>query len=325
MVFKLISSQSILAKVMADLNLSEEDMKVSDFRSWIGEAVEKIGAVSELLHKVSGVDDVPYLSLVGHQAPLPCDLHQLDQVAFSFTERGPWFPMRKATGSFAAWDQTSKPCSKCSGKVCQCIPNLVPEETMIQLVRDMLDGISREEALEMLNTNQNLRTTITNLINAGSINSESFVPFGRLNKFNKTSLPNSSLGLQYSIKPGYIMTNVHSGFLKLSYNAVPLDEDGYPLVPDLASFSEAVYWYIAMKSMYPTYLRGGLDHERYYSIRRSWNFYRQQAYAELMMPNTDGLESIKNNWNKLVPEFNDHSTYYSHTGERQMYYNQQYR
>lgn len=315
MVFKLVSSKTILAKVMADLNLSEEDMRISDMRSWIGEAVEKIGAVTELQHKVSGVDDVPYLKVEGHQAPLPCDLHQLDQVAFSFRECGPWFPMRKATGSFAAWDEHKK-CGKCdSTRGCQCPPTLIPESVLVQLTIDMFGGIPPEEALEQLNTNQNLRTILTKLINAGNYD---------LHGFAKAANVNGSLDLQYSIKPGYIMTNVHSGFLKLSYNAIPLDEDAYPLVPDIASFQEAVYWYIAMKSLYPLYLRNGLDRERYYDIRRSWNFYRQQAYAELLMPNADGLESLKNHWNKLVPEMNDHSTYYSHTGERQVYYNQQY-
>ena len=39
------------------------------------------------------------------------------------------------------------------------------------------------------------------------------------------------------------------------------------------------------------------------------------------MPNEDGMESIKNNWNKIVPEFRDHITFYSHTGERQIIYN----
>ena len=30
---------------------------------------------------------------------------------------------------------------------------------------------------------------------------------------------------------------------------------------------------------------------------------------------------IKNNWNKIVPEFRDHNSFYSHTGERQIIYN----
>ena len=33
------------------------------------------------------------------------------------------------------------------------------------------------------------------------------------------------------------------------------------------------------------------------------------------------IKEIKNNWNKIVPEFRDHNTFYSHTGERQIIYN----
>ena len=117
------------------------------------------------------------------------------------------------------------------------------------------------------------------------------------------------------------MCNVPSGYLKLSYSAIPTDEDGYTLIPDLTSYTEAIYWYVTMKLKYPEYLNGKLNREVYYDIRRSWNFYRNQAYAEALMPNEDGMESIKNNWNKIVPEFRDHNTFYSHTGERQIIYN----
>ena len=82
-------------------------MRISDIRSWCGEAIEKIGAVTQFIPKVSGQDGTPITKLCGHQASLPCDLHQLHQVAYSFNCDGPWFPMRKATGSFAVGDMTN--------------------------------------------------------------------------------------------------------------------------------------------------------------------------------------------------------------------------
>ncbi|MGM9532993.1 MAG: hypothetical protein ACI3VO_14230 [Intestinibacter sp.] len=41
----MISSKSIIAKVIADLDLKERDIKISDIKEWIGEAMEKIGSV----------------------------------------------------------------------------------------------------------------------------------------------------------------------------------------------------------------------------------------------------------------------------------------
>ena len=52
MVDKLISSSAVVAKVIADNNLQEKDMRIADIRAWIGEAVEKIGAVTQLDHRV---------------------------------------------------------------------------------------------------------------------------------------------------------------------------------------------------------------------------------------------------------------------------------
>jgi len=106
----------------------------------------------------------------------------------------------------------------------------------------------------------------------------------------------------------------------LSYDALPQDEDGYPLIPDMISYVEAVYWYIVMKLKYPDYLTGKLDQSRYYDIRRSWNFYCKQAYGDSMMPTMDEMESIKNQWNRLVPELGSHDLFYEDTDEPQIIY-----
>ena len=42
MINKLVSSKSVIAKIIADLDLQEEEIKISDFIEWIGEANEKI-------------------------------------------------------------------------------------------------------------------------------------------------------------------------------------------------------------------------------------------------------------------------------------------
>lgn len=129
---------------------------------------------------------------------------------------------------------------------------------------------------------------------------------------------------QYSLKPGYIVTNRRDGYIKLSYTAIVTDDRGYPLVPSAASYQEAVYWYIVMKLKYPHYLNKQIDREAYYDIKRSWNFYRKQAYAEAIMPTSGDMISIKNNWLKLVPEINEEDTFYSGVGVRQNIYNDYY-
>ena len=320
MVTKLTSVKTIIAKLISDLGITEDKLKISDVIEWAGEAIEKIGAVTQLVPKVKEVE------IIGHQAPLPCDLHQLHQVAYSFNCNGPWISMRKATGSFAVWgdNKCNKNCACdenhkgycCShhGDSCSCCcpEMIIQDDILVNLAVDMIGNIDKTEALEMINSNANMRTILTNLINAGTVN---------LDYLNNASSANPSTDLQYTIKPGWIMCNAPCGYLKLSYSAIPTDEDGYVMIPDMTSFTEAIYWYITKKMFYIKWYNGSISRDIYYDACNNWNFYRNQAYAEALMPNEDGMESIKNAWNKIVPEFRDHSTFYSHTGERQVIYN----
>lgn len=138
------------------------------------------------------------------------------------------------------------------------------------------------------------------------------------------NMTNFSSDIQYFIKPGFIVTNRRNGYLKISYSAIITDDRDYPMVPDLASFQEAVYWYIVWKLKQPEFLSGKIAEGRYYYIQNRWNFYRNQAYAEALMPNEGEMISIKNNWLKLFPEVNEEKTFYSAIGEQQHIYNNYY-
>ena len=47
MIINYVSSDTIIAKVMSDLDIQEEGQRITDVREWIFEALEKIGAVSQ--------------------------------------------------------------------------------------------------------------------------------------------------------------------------------------------------------------------------------------------------------------------------------------
>ena len=304
MINKLISSKAVIAKIIADLDLQEDNMRISDMVEWIGESIAKIGSVNQLVHKVSGIDGAPILQLIGHQAQVPCDLYRLNQVAYGVSQNGPWLPMRKATGSFDVWGNANSAITP---------EMLIPDSVLIDLVKSIYNVITYEEALAILNdpVNTNLRVILNNLINKATTVGTDGRPI---------DVTNFSDSLQYSIKPGYIMCNIPTGYLKLSYHSIPVDEDSYPLIPDLPSYFEACYWYVTMKLKYPEYLNGRMNREIYYDIRRSWNFYCKQAYGESLMPNYDELEGMKNAWLKMYPEINEHDTFYSTVGDRQSIY-----
>lgn len=302
---RMISSASVVAKVIADLDLKEDQIRITDIREWVMEGILKIGAIQQYEHKVA------ILPIECHQVALPCDLYKLGQVAFSFCDGGGWLPMRKATSSFGVFHDR-----ECSNEPCM----LIPDTAMFPLVKNMFNLNTDREALEKLNEDTNLRQTLSILLNqwtVGTVNGK-FVP-GVVDHRDGTMFSNE---LQYTTKPGYINTCMPRGFVKISYYAIYTDEDSMPMIPDLESYKEAIYWYVTMKLMYPKKLKGQISQGDYYDIRNSYNFYRKQAYAEAMMPTVDDLVSVQNSWLKLYPEIDAHDTFYSTVGERQDIYNQ---
>lgn len=302
---RMISSASVVAKVIADLDLKEDQIRITDIREWIMEGILKIGAVQQYEHKVA------ILPIECHQVALPCDLYKLGQVAFSFCNGGGWLPMRKATSSFGVFHDR-----ECSNEPCM----LIPDTAMFPLVKNMFNLNTDREALEKLNEDTNLRQTLSILLNqwtVGTVNGK-FVP-GVVDHRDSTMFSNE---LQYTTKPGYINTCMPRGFVKISYYAIYTDEDSMPMIPDLESYKEAIYWYVTMKLMYPKKLKGQISQGDYYDIRNSYNFYRKQAYAEAMMPTVDDLTTISNIYNKLYPEINDQDTFFSTSGDEQNIYNQ---
>lgn len=276
MIYKYTKCESVIAKIMSDLDSGEARNRITDIREWIFEAIEKIGAPMQYLKKESGADGVPILKIQDNQVPIPEDLVNLDGVAYSQNENGPWVPMSTNTGIFR------EPNKKNANKY----PHAFKYPTT---------------KAQFLNVN-------TNRSNTKSVNK-----------------------LEYFIKPGWIVTNVNEGYIKLSYKAIATDERGYPLIPDLASYQEAIYWYVVMKLSFSKFLKGHLGGKGvnnngnvYNYIRQQWNFYCAQAYAEAMMPTADDMQNIKRDWNKLIPDWDGDETFFDNIGIQQSVYNDYY-
>ena len=296
MIEKMITSKAVIAKVIADLGLEENDIKITDMKCWICEAVSKIGTINQLEQKVA------IIKLENYQCQLPAELEKLQFVAFSFNSNNGWIPMKKSTGIFSVYDRIEGASSN---------PEMIIQDSaLIALVKSLYNISTDKDALAKLNSDSNIRLTLSALINQYTVTSN-----------NTTKNTNFSNTVQYDVKPGYIYSNVPEGYVKISYLTPYHDEEGLPLIPDKPSYFEAIYWYIAMKLLYIDYFTGRKPQHIYYDAKRSWNFYRQQAYAECLMPNENEIENIKNTWHTLMPEIESYSTYFSTTGDIQKLYN----
>ena len=275
MIYNYIKCESVIAKIMSDLDSTEVNQRISDIKEWIFEAVEKIGAPMQYMKKESGHDGVPILHIQDKQVPMPSDLVQLDGVAYSKTKEGTYKPMMVSTAVFHK--------------------NIPPKR------------FKDYQKLDKFITSQ----------------SQLYTHARKEQEFEE--IP------EYFIKPGWIVTNKQDGYIKIAYKSIATDERGYPLIPDLESYKEAIYWYVVMKLNFPKYLSGNLGGKGvkqpqnvYFYIQQQWNFYRNQAYAEAMMPTADNLENIKRDWHKLIPEYDANETFFRDINKEQSVINDYY-
>jgi hypothetical protein len=309
MITKYTSVYTVISKVLSDLDLPEGTHRINDLISWSAEALEKIGAFPYFEVKTTGKDGESLLELTDYQVPTPMGCHNILQIAYGSSPSGPYYPMRYGTGSMDYNKMsTSEPVNT---------DTVFSESDIISVSIDMFNlvsdntGTAHQKALAKLNTEADTKSLIISLLNNGT-KSNIRVGGGEVETDDIT----------YVVNGGYIKCNRRSGYLMVVYQAIPLDEAGYPLIPDNASFLDAIYWYIVMKLYYPEWKQGTIRDAVYYDARRSWNYYCKQAYGNALMPNHDEMEAIKNTWIRLIPDMESHKTFYTKQGQREQIYNQ---
>jgi hypothetical protein len=302
MLYNLVSIRRVIAKIFTDLDLKEGEHRITDMISWAGEALLKIGAFPSFVHRITGKGGVPLLNVSGYQAKLPGDLYSIIQVSYGVNEAGPFYPMRYATGSFEYERELTSEMTDSTE-----VDNTLPTTDLVNLAMTLYNE-SYVDALARINNYPATRSLLESLLSSGGSISGGDTVF--------------TSDYTYVVSGGWIKLSQETGYLMVTYQAIPVDKDGYPLVPDDESFLEALYWYINMKLMYPEWKEGRIRDAVYYDARRSWNYYCKQSYGNAMMPNSDQLESIKNTWLRLIPAIDEHETFYSTMGEREIIYKQ---
>lgn len=135
---------------------------------------------------------------------------------------------------------------------------------------------------------------------------------------NDPTLPQkTSFRAVYTINDSYIFTNFTNTQLCLSYLAIPVDDEGFPLMPEDVTYDEAVYRYIITKLYFPDFLAGRMPAAMYDKLENDWNYKCMAARGSATMPNLDQLESIKNMWVRLIPDINRHSAMFNEMNQRE--------
>jgi len=113
----------------------------------------------------------------------------------------------------------------------------------------------------------------------------------------------TSVGFTYT--PGFLKFDIAEGYAYLIYKGVPVDEEGFPLIPDDSSFVDACMWYCIQML-----ILAGVEFKTvgFETAVARWEMYCTQARNSGLIPDVPMQESYKNAFTKLIPNFDSYNT-----------------
>ena len=121
----------------------------------------------------------------------------------------------------------------------------------------------------------------------------------------------SESDLTYSINPGFMFTNMEEGFLEISFRALPVDEKGFPMIPDDVKFKKALESYLMERIALKLLLNSRISESKYQLLSRECAWYMGAAQSRVNMPSVDKMETIKNSFSRLLSNSMAHSTFFT--------------
>lgn len=104
----------------------------------------------------------------------------------------------------------------------------------------------------------------------------------------------------YQISGNQIQTSFEEGFIKIHYLALPICDDGYPLIPDNQNYKQALEWHIIRRL-----IGSGYQHPvfNYQYAEQQFEKYAGRAANEISYPSLDGAAKLNRAIVRLIPPF----------------------
>lgn len=106
----------------------------------------------------------------------------------------------------------------------------------------------------------------------------------------------------YQVSMGTITTSFPEGKVRVHYYGVPLDDKGFPLIPDNSNYKQALYWYV--RSML---IGAGMYTDSVFSERecmQRFELYAGRAINEITWPSEDRMQEMVNSQVRLIKPVN---------------------
>lgn len=268
--FRFISSGSVVSKVIRDSGIT--DINKEDIIEWVGEVLQAIGT-----QKIKQ-EYVMFLEVKDHTAELPSEVQEVVKVYrnHQYDNGDCVTPLEVAVGYEPEAVEV---------KPVKCGSDIIPDEDLPTWTRRFE---THWEHLDWSN---------------GEIRTKKFAPMALSSAimFQGVVCDGINSGIttactdEYRLSNGVITTSFRTGQIAIAYRTTPVDEDGYPLVPDLYSVQTAITNYI----LYKTFARQWYQGREGFSDKMQWADKEYQFYIKQAKNDTWGLHGIDEHQNMI--------------------------
>lgn len=135
--------------------------------------------------------------------------------------------------------------------------------------------------------------------------------------FHMSDDKTSHYELTYKLQNRVIFTSIKEGTIEIAYQAIAVDKDGYPLIPENSAFIRALELYIKKQCFTILFDLGKIAQPVLQNVQQEYAWAVGQAQSDIIKPSMDEMEALTNSLNTLLPRVHEHSRGFVTLGQKE--------
>lgn len=136
-----------------------------------------------------------------------------------------------------------------------------------------------------------------------------------INRQLLANMPTGFTDITYTLNDNYIFTSFKDGAkVLIAGKAFPVDEDGFPLIPDNEKFKSYLTWHLLMKVFYQGWIKGKTADAVYRHAEKERDWYAGAATTAGLMPTIDKMEAWSQQYLHLIPRLREQNNFFKDLG-----------
>lgn len=121
----------------------------------------------------------------------------------------------------------------------------------------------------------------------------------------------------FKVQGNIIYTSFKEGHLVIAYRAIPVDDEGLPLIPDNSVFLKALELFIKKEWFTILFDMGKITPAVLQNVQQEYAWSAGQCNMEFTLPSVSEMESISNMLNQMIPRTNEFRKGFKPLGNRE--------